>query len=256
MHNTVSQNVVCKNCDNSYHGNFCNMCGQSAHTHAINWHYVVHDVQHGVFHVDKGILYTLKELVLRPGQTIRHFIKGKRVDYFKPSALVFILATLYGFLYHYFDINEMFIQGTNKESQAMQQSMQQWVTSHYALVILATIPFYALGSFIFFRKSGYNFIEHLVVNLYLGALKLALQIVLFPFLYMSQGSTLMAWALTISMIADIVLLCYVFGNLFNMYSKAGRVIRAICSYLLGNVFVMVLVIAITVIYMIVTQTHT
>jgi hypothetical protein len=40
-----------------------------------------HDVQHGLFHFDKGMYYSAKELYWRPGHSIREFIEGKRVSH-------------------------------------------------------------------------------------------------------------------------------------------------------------------------------
>lgn len=44
----------CKNCDAFTVGNFCNYCGQSVYTKRITAKTILHEVQHGIFHVDKG----------------------------------------------------------------------------------------------------------------------------------------------------------------------------------------------------------
>ena len=45
-------------------------------------HFMEHDLIHGVWHIDKGVLFTVKELILRPGDSVRGFIQGKRVGFF------------------------------------------------------------------------------------------------------------------------------------------------------------------------------
>src|SRR5208283_4811746 len=95
----------CLNCHHTLTGKYCSYCGQSAATHKINVHFLWHDIQHGLLHIDKGILYTTKELFTRPGHSIREFIEGKRVRHFKPISLVLVLAGIYGLLYHFFKIN-------------------------------------------------------------------------------------------------------------------------------------------------------
>lgn len=221
----------CKNCENEFAGNYCNNCGQSAHTHPINWHYVGHDIQHGVFHVDRGILYTLKELILRPGISIRAFLAGRRVDYFKPTAMVFILATIYGFLYHSLNITIVpDIAGMGNDPQLLlAKKMEAQIISRYSLYILMTIPLYALGSYLAFKKSGYNYVEHLVINLYLASLKLALQIITIPFLYLGYGFNIV---LIVFVIADTAILFWVFGGTFNMFSRVARVLRTILSFVI------------------------
>lgn len=94
--------VICENRHHVFKGNYCNNCGQPAETHKINMHFLWHDIQHGLLHFDKGILYYLKQLFTRPGHSVREFIKGKKGKHFKPLSLVVFLAALYGFSYHYF----------------------------------------------------------------------------------------------------------------------------------------------------------
>jgi hypothetical protein len=230
--------TTCKNCDEQFVGNFCNNCGQSAHTHTINWHYVGHDIQHGILHVDKGILYTLKELLLRPGVTIRNFLAGKRVNYFKPTAMLFLLATFYGFLYHYFDIHisTVYIDEGTKE-YILQKKMEAWMASHYSLIMLASIPFSALASRLAFFKSGYNYVEHLVINMYAASMKMGALIVMFPLLYAAQKNDLIQYYLPIYYIMDLALLAWVFLGVFNMYGITSRIVRSVLSYFILMFFI-------------------
>src|SRR6478736_1543240 len=96
---------TCLNCNANLAGKFCSNCGQDSNTHRINSHFLWHDIQHGLTHVDKGMLFTIKELFTRPGNSIRQFLEGKRIKHFKPISLVIILAGAYGFLSHYYEIN-------------------------------------------------------------------------------------------------------------------------------------------------------
>ncbi|MDH6353963.1 hypothetical protein M2132_000283 [Dysgonomonas sp. PH5-45] len=79
---------ICKNCNSTIKGNYCQNCGQATKTDRINFHYLVHEIQHSIFHVDKGILFTIKELLLRPSITIKGYLEGKRVNLFKPFGFV------------------------------------------------------------------------------------------------------------------------------------------------------------------------
>ncbi len=224
--------AICKNCNHDIHGNYCSNCGQTAHTHTMDWHFVSHEIQHGIFHVDKGLLFTIKELLIRPGTTIRNFIAGKRVTYFKPVAMVIFLATVYGFLYHYFDIKiEYPSMGTDK-AKVVQQAINNWMVGHYTLVILLMIPLYSLASKIAFMRCGYNFIEHMALNSFLAGLKLTVQILLFPLLYIWQKSNQVELVLTLSFLTDIFLTIYIYTSVFNRISIGARIFRIILSYIL------------------------
>lgn len=97
--------TTCKNCSNEFDGHYCNQCGQPAETHEMNVYFLVHDIQHGFFHIEKGILFTIKELFTRPGHSIREYLQGKRVKHFKPISLVLLLAGILGLLSHYFHVD-------------------------------------------------------------------------------------------------------------------------------------------------------
>jgi hypothetical protein len=185
--------MTCKNCDNNFEGKFCNQCGQPAATHDMNFHFLVHDVQHGLLHLDKGFFYTVKELFKRPGHAIREYIKGKRVNYFKPISLILVLAGTYGLLSHFFHIDilsdSVNVNTSEKGGEEIKKAyleMSEWVSGHYSLVSLLTLPIFALGTFIGFRKQGYNFVEHLVLNAYLTGQRLVLHVVFFPILLLSS----------------------------------------------------------------------
>lgn len=90
-----SEQVLCKNCGTSYQGNYCNLCGQTSETYRYNWRVMVSDLFKGFFNVDKGFGRTLLDLMYRPGYMMRQYIAGKRVDFFRPLQLLFVLSALY-----------------------------------------------------------------------------------------------------------------------------------------------------------------
>ena len=182
--------VTCKNCRHKFQGSFCNHCGQTADTHKLSLHYIWHDLQHGLFHFDNGIFYTIKQLLKRPGFTIREFIEGKRVHHSKPFSFVVILATLYGLLYHYF-INNLFDVEpirTRENIVSAYEKVIQWNLDHLAYTVLLLIMTTTIASYQVFKKQGYNIAEHLVLNTYYRSLELIISLLLFPFLYILQRS--------------------------------------------------------------------
>jgi hypothetical protein len=159
---------LCKNCDTPVSGKYCCNCGQSFTTGRINYHYVIHEVQHSIFHVDKGILYTIKELLTEPGDSIRGYLSGKRISFFKPFSFVIILGSIYAFLCYFFGVRpDTSIMPVDQSEMTVYhtQLIIDWVYAHYSFALLALIPFFALGSYLVFRKSGYNYIELLVMRI-------------------------------------------------------------------------------------------
>jgi hypothetical protein len=64
--------TTCLNCQAEIDKNYCSTCGEKTDIHRITVkHFLFHDLLHGVWHIDKGILFTLKETIVRPGSGTR-----------------------------------------------------------------------------------------------------------------------------------------------------------------------------------------
>lgn len=221
--------IMCKNCHQIFKGHYCNNCGQTAETHKINAHFLWHDIQHGLLHFDKGILYSLKQLFTRPGHSVREFIEGKRVRHFKPLSLVVVLATLYGFMCHYFEIN--FFQNSSSE-QLDYNHLNEWLGTHFSWVTIATIPFYTLGTYIVFRNQGYNFVEFFVLNTFKASQRLFVQILLFPvLLYLNKTNHVEQFSNTTYAIG-LVLIFWTNIQFFNKISKTKAFLLSILSHII------------------------
>lgn len=231
--------TICQNCNKNFEGNFCNNCGQSAKTHKMNFHFLWHDLQHGLLHVDKGIFFTAKELFTRPGHSIREYIHGKRVNHFKPISLVIIFAGLYGFLFHYFEINilsnNISVSGSGEDYIKMKttvEKMTNWASQHYAVIALATLPIFSLGTYLGFKKAGYNFVEHFILNAFLTGQRLILHIILFPLYYAVNGSSYLK---QIGRFVDILgglLMIWALFQFFYTQEKWKTLLQILFSYLI------------------------
>lgn len=187
--------ISCKNCENSFEGNFCNHCGQKAKTERLDWHYLSDEAKYTFLHFNGGLTYSVKQLATRPGHTIREFIEGKRVKHYKPVLLLFVLAGIYGLLMHYIDLSRFFesMQSPEVSDQKaklilqMQNQIYQWMVGHYSMVEIILLPILSLASWLAFRSWGYNYIEHFIFNSFTASLRLIYYIVLFPVLFATSG---------------------------------------------------------------------
>lgn len=211
----------CLNCNAKINGQFCSNCGQSSVTHKINLHYLWHDIQHGLLHFDKGILYTTKELFTRPGNSIREFLDGKRVNHFKPISLVIILAGIYSLLSHFFHLNlfsnyyEMKGSGIGyNEFKTSVDKLSEWLSQHYSILALLQIPVFSIGTYLMFKKEGYNFIEHLVINSFIAGQKLILHIVTFPIYFWLNKTT---FSRPVDQLIDTIGYVLAFWTIFQLF---------------------------------------
>ncbi|WP_221393757.1 DUF3667 domain-containing protein [Dyadobacter sp. NIV53] len=186
-------------------------------------HYIWHEIQHGLIHVDHGIFYTIRQLLTVPGQTVREFIDGKRVRHFKPVTLVVVLATVYGLLYHYFitalyDIEPIH---SSKSIPDAYQTVIRWTTDHAAYSSLLLILTNTIASWLVFKKQGFNFAEHLVLNTFYRSLSLIVNLFMLPILYFYNRENVnpMFFALTIQAM-DILLMYWCYAKFFRNLSLA------------------------------------
>ena len=85
---------VCKKCKSEFQGNYCNNCGHPQKIERINGRYILSEIG-SVLNFQKGILYTVKELLIRPGQNIRAYISEDRNRLVKPIMFILITSLIY-----------------------------------------------------------------------------------------------------------------------------------------------------------------
>jgi hypothetical protein len=226
MHEAES---VCLNCEQSFEGKYCNHCGQKKETHRLNRHFLIHEFQHSLVHIDKGILYTVKEMFTRPGHSIREFVQGKRINHFKPLSWVLIMGGIVGFLFHYFDVDLLAKSGDMERSESLRM-VYNWQKTHFALIHVLNIPIFSLFSWIVFRKKGYNFIEHLVLNAFVIGQSLIIYILLFPLYYLNSGKFAVIYVSIAQFVITFALFCRAYYEFFQIESKLKAFLRTALVY--------------------------
>lgn len=178
------QHQLCQNCENKAEGNFCSNCGQKTNTVRLNWHYLKDEINYTFLHVNKGLLYTAKQLLIRPGYTVREFIDGKRIKHYKPVLLLFVIAGINGLLMHYIPIENLIHNDTSNQVAAKQAQLTkvvfEWLTKHYSLYEILVLPIYAFCSWLAFKKYGYNYIENIIINSFAASQRLIIGMFFFP----------------------------------------------------------------------------
>lgn len=88
----------CLNCGTKLIGLHCHECGQKAQVHRTITA-ILHDVIHGVLHLDGKFWRTMPMLALKPGRLTRDYIEGKRARYVSPMAIflfgVFLMFAIF-----------------------------------------------------------------------------------------------------------------------------------------------------------------
>jgi len=155
---------VCLNCNEKLQGDYCSHCGQSAKTHRFTLKHILRqDFLFAILHVNRGLLFSIKELFTRPGHSIREYNKGKRINHLNYFTLLVIVLLVFSFVeeltpFHYANLVE-----TDKE---IMEEFEALLKKYPKYIYLGIIPFYALFSFLILKKAKQNYAEHFVLNTY------------------------------------------------------------------------------------------
>lgn len=161
---------VCLNCGASVPGKFCSACGQPIDTARFQlMHIFKQDFLKKVFYYDKGLLHWIRQLFTRPGQAVREYIDGKRANQLHYFSMFVIVILLFKIVenatpFHYADLTS-----SNKEGVDF---FEGWLKHNAKIFYVSLIPFYALATYLLFRKAHLNYAEHFVINTFRSAASL------------------------------------------------------------------------------------
>ncbi len=153
--------MICKNCGEQTisKGKYCHSCGQKSDTHRLTLkHFIAHDVIHGVFHLDRGLLHTLKEIFTRPGGVALDYVQGKRKKYYNFFYLLLIIIGIYVFLRSSTALNpetDFVMEGASKK-------LGEFIKSNRKMMIFSLIPILGISSYIVFRRLQYTLLEFFI----------------------------------------------------------------------------------------------
>jgi hypothetical protein len=183
---TLTATTTCKNCDTTFEGKFCPNCAQKANTHRFTISHFAHEVFHAFTHTDKGILFLIKRMFRWPGIVAREYIGGKRKKYFNPITFLLITMAIQLYVVKKTDFYNIFIeesknlveniskasadQSSTKESvQALEKVKGQTskTMENQKLITFIFLPVLAFLTWLFFKKSGFNYTENLIMGVFL-----------------------------------------------------------------------------------------
>ncbi|MDD2436755.1 MAG: DUF3667 domain-containing protein [Massilibacteroides sp.] len=91
--------MKCKNCHSEVNTPYCPYCGQRSSTSQLTYKSLAQSLMMSFGTIDRGIIRTLIDLFVHPGRMSVEYVSGKRVTFFAPFQLLFIMATLYMIIY-------------------------------------------------------------------------------------------------------------------------------------------------------------
>ena len=153
--------------------------------------HLLHDVPHSIWHVDKGIFHTLRELLLRPGPTLLGYLRGQRARHFQPLSLLLLVTGVASFLAIKMRLGVIALtlsSGTSTELREAQANGAESVMHYMGWIYVAVSPL--VGWFVrrALRRTGLNLAEAMVIVLYITAASNFLSLFVLPFYHLVTTS--------------------------------------------------------------------
>jgi hypothetical protein len=188
-----------------------------------------------VVNLERGIPYTFKRLVVDPGGAIQEYLFENRQRMAKPFPLLVLLVAVAAYMsYRFLNVNESVVDVFANSPEVKEipplilKTMTlylQAITQYFNLMYMSSIPLLALGTYLLFRNFRLNYMEHLVMNVYLFCVQTLIFIVLVIFVLYSLVMAGVMGLLTY------VYLAYALKNIFR--TKWGEAIgKTIALYLI------------------------
>ncbi|UZR97703.1 DUF3667 domain-containing protein [Chondrinema litorale] len=231
----VKQTAFCNHCKCEVKGNFCPNCGNPRKLKRINSQYILSEIA-SVFNFHKGILYTIKELLLRPGKSIQSFIHEDRKRLVKPIIFILICSLTYTLSQQYFQFEDGYITARGLEESTTTKILE-WIQKNYGYANILMAVFIAFWTKILFRKHNYNFFEVLILLCFVMGIAMLIYSVFGIFESISHLKVL-----PFGSFIGFIYLSWAIGQFFDK-SKKLNYFKAFLSYILGMLSAIFLTIA-------------
>ncbi|TGD79817.1 DUF3667 domain-containing protein [Hymenobacter wooponensis] len=230
--------ATCLNCGTLVPERFCGHCGQDAHhTHRLTMAYMLHEVPHSIWHVDKGIFYSIWSIFTRPGSTIRSYLAGQRKYHFPPLSLLLLVTGIYAFISSTLHI-DLLPPRDPAIPEAIWQAQKagvEFVAKYMSWVYVGLVPVIAAFARLFLRRGGYNYAECLVIAAFITAVCNSITLFSLPVSYFYSGTIYITKVgYTVSLIS-LSYATWAYGSMLahTGLSLAGRLIRGFFPFVLG-----------------------
>jgi Protein of unknown function (DUF3667) len=254
----------CKNCNEVIAGNFCINCGQKKYKR-IDRKYVLDEIEYTFLHVNKGLLFSAKNILKNPGKTAKEFIDGNRVNHYKPILLAFVLSGISTFLsFKVIGLKEIMGEALSKRAVNAQfmNNYMAFLSNYSSILSVAMIPFFALTTKIAFRRWGHNYYEHVVMNAYFLSFYTLLNIIfLYPvlFFFRHHDASLILTITQCFMLLIPFLLVWFFKEFYSdrtLKSVIVKVLVIIALVILAYLILIIIAVVVGIIYAIINGPET
>jgi hypothetical protein len=226
---------ICKNCDFPAVYKFCPQCGQKSSTERFTAKHLLHSFLHGFFHIDHGIIYTVKELLINPGKMLRDYLYGKRIAYFNPFTFILIVSGLLTIFLPKLIQQSLFMEFGWVDPKNVNTNLMQSSLKHISIRAVLGLPLFALVSYTFYRKKEYNIYENLIANTYMRGQCEIFMLLLFPLLIGNHSQTMSIIFSVVYLLITILYHAWAYCGMFENKITFTGIIKGFTCALTANI---------------------
>ena len=217
----------CKKCGAELSDDFCSKCGNPKTLKKIDGGYILSEIV-SVLNFDKGIFYTIKELLVRPGENVQKFIHSDRNRLVKPIIFVIVCSLIYTIAQQLLKFEDGYVNAGGFGESTISKIFE-WIQTNYGFANILMAIFIALWIKVFFRKYNYNFFEILILLCFV----MGIGMLIYTLFGIAESITKMK-VLHIGGIIGFVYLSWAIGQFFDKNKKVNY-LKGLLSYLLGMI---------------------
>ncbi len=139
----------CHNCGTQFTGNFCPLCGQRAEIGRVGWNSIKDNIAILWGLDSRSFLYTLVQLIGRPGYLVRDYISGHRQVSFPPIKMLVIVCLFVVAFEWVFNLRND-VLGIQFNIPKVDEIVE-WINSQKSWATLLLQSFYILPTWLVFR---------------------------------------------------------------------------------------------------------
>lgn len=164
-----NNSATCINCRSTLVGHICHECGQKR----LEQRWSTPDLMRQFFQqltdVERGFLFTVKELLVHPGDLVRDYWNGKTIPFYNPFRYVLIWTAINLIINFWLGIDDIISEQMQPPSletefgadhlEAADQHFDNWLNA----LVLVQLPVFALLTKWLFSKGKNNYAENLIL---------------------------------------------------------------------------------------------
>ncbi|SFU61787.1 Protein of unknown function [Pustulibacterium marinum] len=168
--------MECLNCQSVVVGNYCSNCGQAAKATKINNKYLFREVPEAIFNLEKGFWFTLWEIMKNPVKVTKAYLNGRRANYYKPISLLLLVVSAYFIVFKLILPKGAYLEklasldsryGSDAVANEAQAMIYDYMFGYPIFIYLVSLPIFAFGFYLAFKKYKYSFGEHFYISVIL-----------------------------------------------------------------------------------------